>query len=268
MNKINEILLRAADALALNQNALTIISFLPKDDEIKLISPIIYVHDIQPEILRDESMVSLVNYCSTQIIDAVQQYRIITKAQSGLVVVVFPSSIIMYDIENMENEFHVEDYSEIADAEAVHSALMLALEIAHEGREGRSVGTAFIIGEADELKRWSHQGVLNPYEGHPESVRDIKKKENWESVKEFSQLDGVFIIDRNGIIIASGRYLDADCRDVNLQSGLGGRHLATAAITKVTPAIGIAISESGGVIRVFVSGKVVSKIKTDVALSI
>jgi DNA integrity scanning protein DisA with diadenylate cyclase activity len=144
--------------------------------------------------------------------------------------------------------------------------MMLALELAHEGREGRPVGTAFIVGDIKELKRWSHQGVLNPYEGHPAEVRDVKIRENWESVKEFAQLDGVFIIDKNGIIEASGRYLDADGRDANLQSGLGGRHLATAAITKVAPAIGIVVSESGGVIRVFIGGKSIAQIRTDIRL--
>ena len=151
--------------------------------------------------------------------------------------------------------------------DARHAVLSLALEMSREGREGRAIGTAFIMGDSEELKRWSHQGVLNPYEGHPESVRDVRMKENWESVKEFAQLDGVFILDKNGIIAAAGRYLDADGRDVKLQSGLGGRHLATAAITKVSPSIGITVSESGGIVRVFVGGNAVAQIRNDVRLS-
>jgi DNA integrity scanning protein DisA with diadenylate cyclase activity len=96
----------------------------------------------------------------------------------------------------------------------------------------------------------------------------VQIRENWESVKEFSQLDGVFLIDKDGIIGASGRYLDADGRDVQLQSGLGGRHLAAAAITKVVSAIGITVSESGGVVRVFVAGAAVAQIRTDIRFSV
>lgn len=268
MSEKNKILLRSADSIAKESNALAIISFLPKEDGIILETPAVHVCDVQPEILRDQSMLSLVDYCSNQVMDAVLQYRILTKADSGTVVAVFPNAILVYDIENTDTEFSAKDFADIADPDAVHSILSIALEIAHDGREGHSVGTAFIIGDLDELKRWSHQGVLNPYEGHPDSVKDIKVKENWESVKEFAQLDGVFIINKDGVIGASGRYLDADGRDVCLQSGLGGRHLATAAITKVTPSIGIVVSESGGVIRIFVEGKVVAQIRTDLRLNL
>ncbi|HJJ29691.1 MAG TPA: diadenylate cyclase [Methanocorpusculum sp.] len=266
MREKNRNLMIAADNLAKTVNALAVISFLPKDEGISIDTPTVHVVDIQPEILRDHNMATLVNYCSNQIVDAVLQYKILTNTDSGTVVAAFPYAILIYDVESKENSFSVGDYAHIVDPEALHAVLMLAIELAHDGREGRSVGTAFILGDIDELKRWSHQGVLNPYAGHPIEVRDVKMRENWESVKEFSQLDGVFILDKNGIIEASGRYLDADSRDANLQSGLGGRHLATAAITKVVQAVGIVVSESGGVIRVFVGGKSVAQIRTDVKL--
>ncbi len=266
MTTKNRTLLRSADALAKSVGALAIISFLPKETDLKLDTPTVHVSDIQPDILRDGSMLALLDYCSNHIIDAVVQYRIITKENNGLVVAVFPYALLIYDLESTNTEFTAEEFASIAEPAVVHSVLSLALEIAHDGREGRSVGTAFIIGDIDELKRWSHQGVLNPYEGHPKEVRDVTLRENWESVKEFAQLDGVFIIDPHGVVAAAGRYLDADSRDVNLQSGLGGRHLAAAAITKVTPSVGIVVSESGGIIRIFVSGKVVAHIRTDVRL--
>ena len=40
--------------------------------------------------------------------------------------------------------------------------------------------------------------------------RNVLDKRNWESIKEFAQLDGVFVVDENGIIHAAGRYLDVD----------------------------------------------------------
>ncbi len=262
----NTLMLKVADRLAQEEHALAIISFILVSPGLKLKTPVINVMDVHPEIMHNSSMMSLLEYCNNHIIDAVVQYRVMSEIESGKVVAVFPYAILIYDVESTKDELNVEFFADIAQPEVIYSVLTLALEIAHDGREGRSIGTAFIIGDIEELKRWSHQGVLNPYAGHPVEVRDITRRENWESVKEFSQLDGVFLIGRTGIIEASGRYLDADGRDVNLQSGLGGRHLAAAAITKVTPSVGVVVSESGGIIRVFVKGEVVAHIRTDIRL--
>lgn len=261
-------MLESADKLAKSVGAVAIISFVPKENDLVLETPVVNVLDIQPEILRDPSMESVVEYCTDRVMDAVVQYRMMTKSSSGNVVAVFPYAILIYDIENTDTELSFLDYREIADPDVLHAVLSLALEIAHDGREGRSIGTAFIVGDIEEIKRWSHQGVLNPYEGHPKEVRNIMDEANWESIKEFAQLDGAFIVGKDGIVEAAGRFLDADGRDVAVQSGLGGRHLASAAITKVTPSVGITVSESGGVIRVFVAGKAVSVIRTDLRLDL
>lgn len=268
MNEENQftVMLESADRLAQSVGAVAIISFVPKNRDLVLTTPVVNVIDIQPEILRDPSMESVVEYCTDRVMDAVLQYRMMTKSSSGVVVAVFPYAILIYDIENTDSEFSFLDYKELADPEVLHSVLSLALEIAHDGREGRPIGTAFIVGDIDEIKRWSHQGVINPYKGHSADVRDVMNEANWESIKEFAQLDGAFIVGKDGIVEAAGRFLDADGRDVAVQSGLGGRHLAAAAITKVTPSVGITVSESGGVIRIFVAGKAVSVIRTDIRL--
>ena len=268
MSEKNCILLEAADVLADEVGAVSIISFLPKEEDLKLKTPVINVLDINPELIREHSMLALMEYCSNRVIDAVVQYRILFKKEGGTVIAVFPYAMLIYDLETTNDTYNVDEFKDIVDPSVVNTILKIALEIAHDGREGRAVGTAFIIGDIDELKRWSHQGVLNPYEGHPAEVRDLMNEENWESVKEFAQLDGVFLVDKNGVVACSGRYLDADARDVGLQSGLGGRHLAVAAITKVTESVGVVVSESGGIVRIFVHGKVITHIRTDLRLVI
>jgi len=266
MNEKNCILLEAADVLAEETRALAIISFVPHEDGVTLKTPVINVMDINPEILREHSMLALVDYCSNQVVDAVVQFRILTKNNSGRVVAVFPYALLIYDLEQTKEEFSIDEFTDIANIDILHAILTLSLQIAHEGREGRSIGTAFIIGDIEEVRRWSHQGVLNPYEGHPEDVCDILNKDNWESIKEFAQLDGVFLIDNNGIVRNAGRYLDADSRSVDISSGFGGRHISAAAITKVSKSLAIVISESGGVIHIFHNGKTVGTIRTDLKL--
>ena len=59
----------------------------------------------------------------------------------------------------------------------------------------------------------------------------------------------------DGIIRSAGRYLDVDAKDITIDKGLGGRHVSAAAITRDTVAIAITVSESGGVVRIFMDGK-------------
>jgi len=97
--------------------------------------------------------------------------------------------------------------------------------------------------------------ILNPYAGQEESDRNVLDKKNWESIKEFAQLDGIFVVEESGLIHAAGRYLDVDGKNIDIEKGLGGRHVSAAAISRDTVAVAITISESGGVIRVYKDGK-------------
>ncbi len=138
--------------------------------------------------------------------------------------------------------------------EAFKAALTVAINIANRGREGKKIGTAFVLGDVEEVMRRSAQIILNPYKGHDERDKDLKNPETWESVMEFAQLDGVFVVDEDGIIVAAGRYIEASPRDGVGKMGLGGRHIACASITKETKAIAIVVSESGGDITVYKDG--------------
>ncbi len=140
-------------------------------------------------------------------------------------------------------------------AEILRAVLKVAFDISNTGREGKQVGTAFIVGDVEEVMMRSHQMILNPYKGQEEGDRNILDKKNWESIKEFAQLDGVFVISGEGMVEAAGRYLDVDARDISVEKGLGGRHVSAAAITRDTVAIAITVSESGGVIHIYMDGK-------------
>ncbi len=166
--------------------------------------------------------------------------------------------IIVLDAES-KFERVLKECSKYVDPEVLRAVIALAISIGAEGREGRKIGTAFIVGDTEEVLKRSRQIVLNPFEGHDESVRDIKNPENWETIKEFAQIDGVFIVDEKGVIVAAGRYLNVE-GDVEIKSGLGGRHLAAASITKNTKAIAVVVSESGGNVTVWKDGKVILEI--------
>src|SRR4026208_412757 len=50
--------------------------------------------------------------------------------------------------------------------DVLRSAIELAIEIAREGREGRKIGTLFVVGEEDSVLRLSHPLILDPLQGH------------------------------------------------------------------------------------------------------
>src|SRR5262249_44760258 len=72
--------------------------------------------------------------------------------------------------------------------------LTLAGELGLEGREGRPVGTLFVVGDCERVLEQSHQLVINPFHGYPEGERNILDPRLEETIKEFSAIDGAFIV--------------------------------------------------------------------------
>src|SRR5579872_4014831 len=141
----------------------------------------------------------------------------------------------------------------------VESLIELAVEIAREGREGRRIGTLFTLGDEQEVLARSRALILNPLEGHPESVRHITDPNMRGTIKELAQLDGAFVVSAAGIVIAACRYLDAAASPVDVPLGLGSRHIAAAHISSATRAVGVVVSESA-VVRLFCHGGLIGEI--------
>jgi len=140
--------------------------------------------------------------------------------------------------------------------------LTLAGELGVEGREGRPVGTLFVIGDSDQVLVQSHQLVINPFHGYPESERNILDPRLEETIKEFSAIDGAFIVRGDGVILAAGRYLAPRSKlDGRLPQGLGTRHEAAASITAMTQAIALCISQSTGTVSIFKEGRLITDIQ-------
>jgi DNA integrity scanning protein DisA with diadenylate cyclase activity len=140
----------------------------------------------------------------------------------------------------------------------LESVFNIAVEISREGREGKSVGTAFIIGNSKDVLARSKQLIHNPVDGIPTKERMITDPEFSNTIKELSQLDGVFVVSGDGVVEAACRFLTADASNVNIPKGLGTKHYSVAAMTMAAKAIGIVVSESGGRITLFKDGKILN----------
>jgi diadenylate cyclase len=138
--------------------------------------------------------------------------------------------------------------------------LALVTQLAVEGREGRPVGAIFVVGDSEKVLAQSRLLVLNPFQGYPESERNILDAEMEETIKEFSAIDGAFIVRGDGVVLTAGSQLLPSVAAPQLPKGLGTRHAAAAAITASTDAVAIAISQSTGTVSVFKSGQMITDI--------
>ena len=145
--------------------------------------------------------------------------------------------------------------------ETLRSVVDLAVEIGREGREGKAVGTMFVVGSHRKVQPLSREGVHDNFRGYPRKERELRNPRVRESIKEIAQLDGAFVVSSDGIVQSAGRILVAPARGLTLSKGLGARHWAAAAITKTTPAVAITVSESNGTVRIFQDGRVMLRIE-------
>lgn len=145
------------------------------------------------------------------------------------------------------------------DAKTLEEVIVLAVEIAREGREGRKIGTLFVIGDEERVRQRSRALVLDPLFGHPNEVKHISDPNMRETIKEFAQLDGGFIVAEDGTVLSAARYFDSSSEGIELPLGLGSRHMAGASVSRNTEAVAVVVSESS-VVRVFNDGELISEI--------
>jgi len=141
----------------------------------------------------------------------------------------------------------------------VEKTLHLAIEIAREGREGKKIGTLFVVGDEKKVLARSRNMILDPLLGHPDDAKKIEDSDMRETIKELAQLDGAFIVSGDGVVLSACRYINSSIKGIELPLGLGSRHVAGASISKETEAVAIVVSESS-VVRIFVGGNLVAEI--------
>ncbi len=137
----------------------------------------------------------------------------------------------------------------------------LAVDIGREGREGKPVGTLFVVGDHRKVLKHCHPLGFDPVRGYSVEERRLEDSKVRESVKEIAQLDGAFIVSSDGTIVSACQYISAPAAEITLSKGLGARHWAAAAISRATAAVAITVSESNGTVRLFQNGEVMLRIE-------
>jgi len=141
-----------------------------------------------------------------------------------------------------------------ADSDVVRDVFEVAIELGKKGQKGKRVGALFIVGDAGKVMNKSRPLSYNPFEKSHVHVGDPIVN---VMLKEFSRLDGAFVISDSGKIVSAYRYLEPAAEGVDIPKGLGARHMAAGAITRETNAIAIVLSESDGMVRAFKGGELI-----------
>lgn len=166
-------------------------------------------------------------------------------------------SIVVVDVEK-EFQTLLTGHADLLPAdvkpEVLERVIAVATELAVEGREGRPIGCLFVVGDVKKVEKLSKPLVLNPFYGYREEDRNILNPFMDETIKEFSSIDGAFIIGGDGVVEAAGALIQAADYNHALPSGLGSRHAAAAAISVAADCIALVVSSSSGQVTLFRRG--------------
>ena len=166
-------------------------------------------------------------------------------------------SIVVVDVEKEFQTLlsgHADLLPEDVKPEVLERVINVATELAVEGREGRPVGCLFVVGDSERVEKMTKPLVLNPFYGYKEEDRNILNPFMDETIKEFSSIDGAFVIRGDGVVEAAGALVQATDSDHALPGGLGSRHAAAAAISIAADCIALVVSSSSGQVTLFRRG--------------
>ncbi|ELZ08390.1 hypothetical protein C479_13663 [Halovivax asiaticus JCM 14624] len=144
-----------------------------------------------------------------------------------------------------------------ADADVIKAVFEVAINLGKKGQKGKPVGALFVVGDAGNVMNKSRPLSYNPFEKSHVHVGDPIVT---VMLKEFSRLDGAFVISDSGKIVSAYRYLEPAAEGVDIPKGLGARHMAAGAITRDTNSIAVVLSESDGMVRAFKAGELILEV--------
>ncbi|WP_145292513.1 DNA integrity scanning protein DisA nucleotide-binding domain protein [Crateriforma conspicua] len=172
-------------------------------------------------------------------------------------------SISYLQLDERMRRFTSRDLQQIESSvplKTIKAVVDLAVDIGREGREGKAVGTLFVVGDTRKVMEHASDSGVDPYRGYNKSFRYLLDPKVQEDAKEIAQLDGAFIVSADGYIERSRQMLEVSHDDLKMTKGLGSRHWAAAAITLKTKAVSVVVSQSTGTVRLYQNGFLILQI--------
>ena len=145
--------------------------------------------------------------------------------------------------------------------QTLKAVIDVATQIGREGREGKPVGTLFVVGDTKNVLTHANDSGVDPFRGYNKKHRNLMDHKVQDDAKEVAQLDGAFVVSADGVIERSRQMLEVSHEDLTMTKGLGARHWAAAAISRKTNAISIVVSQSTGTVRLYQDGNLILRIE-------
>ncbi|MFK7738508.1 MAG: DNA integrity scanning protein DisA nucleotide-binding domain protein [Pirellulaceae bacterium] len=190
----------------------------------------------------NEDVVALYSGFENQKIDSISHIRLDDRLRR----------LTSRDLQRLESSVPLKSMKTVID---------LASQIGREGREGKKVGTIFVLGDTRNVLSHCKDSGFDPLKGYKRENRSLLDARVREDVKEIAQMDGAFIVAPDGTLERSRQIIEVAHAELSLSKGLGARHWAGAAISQITKAIGIVVSQSTGTVRLFQNGDTVLRIE-------
>lgn len=169
-------------------------------------------------------------------------------------------TIVVFDVAKEFSQLYLEceeALPEGVEPEVVERVIDIASELSFEGREGKPVGAFFIVGNYEKIKPFIKQLILNPFSGYKNEDRNVLSPFMDETVKEFSLLDGAFVIDGKGVLETAGALVHTPDFNLKLPGGLGARHAAAYSISLATDCLAFVVSSSTSQLTLFRKGQMI-----------
>jgi diadenylate cyclase len=175
--------------------------------------------------------------------------------------------VVLTSVDSSIEHLSVSDLLKLTDGirpSVLEVAVAVACKIGRAARRGRRLGAIFMLGDSLKVLEGSKQLIPNPFQGHDDTSRKLTNTDIHNTLVELSKLDGAFVVRGDGFIQTAGTFLASIDIEIELPPGLGARHFAAAAATKVTAATAVVVSATDGNVRVFSHGMMVLQIDPDV----
>jgi len=98
----------------------------------------------------------------------------------------------------------------------IRDVFEVAIELGQKGQKGKPVGALFVVGDAGKVMNKSRPLSYNPFEKSHVHVGDPIVN---VMLKEFSRLDGAFVVSDSGKIVSAYRYLEPGAEGVDIPKG-------------------------------------------------
>ena len=93
--------------------------------------------------------------------------------------------------------------------ETLKTVVDLAVQIGREGREGKPVGTLFIVGDHRNVLNFCRPMGFDPVRGYNRAERTLSDAKVREGIKEIAQMDGAFIVSAALTVVAASQHISA-----------------------------------------------------------